>query len=179
MPRQEARWFPSVLNNEGIHSSFLHRTYKPCSTLIKTQASFRTSAETNHRRQKSCSFKTYLHPFSIDFHEEDAEGVRLGSDIPVQQVLATDGQLNFAHAVLGANGPRWRWGPGVRHGLQQQQQLQAVCGAQREEENLRASRKVATENTAKGSHGSHVGFPSRSPSLQLQRALALLHKQQV
>lgn len=74
------------------------------------------------------NFRTYLHPLPIDLHEEDAEGVGFGSDIPVQKVLAADGQLDFADTVLGADGPRRRGGHGVRHGLQQQQQLQVVCG---------------------------------------------------
>lgn len=78
--------------------------------------------------------RTYLHPLPVDFHEEDAEGVGFGSDIPVQKVLATDRQLDFADAVLGANRPHRRGSHSVRHGLQQQK-LQAVCGTQERREN--------------------------------------------
>lgn len=87
------------------------------------------------------NFRTYLHPLPIDFHEQDAEGVRFGSDIPVQKVLAADGQLDFADTVLGADGPRRRGSHGVRHGLQRQQ-LQAVCGTQeRRKTSVRAERQ--------------------------------------
>lgn len=61
---------------------------------------------------------TYLHPLPVDFHEEDAERVGFGSDIPVQEVLAADGELHFADTVLGADGRRRRGAHGVRHGAQ-------------------------------------------------------------
>ena len=87
------------------------------------------------------NFRTYLHPLPVDFHEEDAEGVGFGSDIPVQKVLAADGQLDFADAVLGADGPRRRGSHGVRHGLRWQQ-LQAVCGTrERRETSVQAKRQ--------------------------------------
>lgn len=62
------------------------------------------------------NIRTYLHPLPVDFHEEDTERVGFGGDIPVQKVLATDGQLDLADTVLGADGRCRRGRHGVRHG---------------------------------------------------------------
>lgn len=144
------------------------------------------------------SFRTYLHPFSIDFHEQDTEGVGFGSDIPVQKVLAADGQLDFADAVLGADRPRWRGSPSVRHGLQQQQP-QAVCGTQEKGERPQGKqkgrqppscKKCWMQNHLQGFPGSQApalpghhphmgavpGFLSGSPAEQQNLFVALLHK---
>lgn len=114
---------PTMSNTESV----LWLGIQVCPCAQNTSVIWRHQEQQTTGGRNPPSFRTYLHPFSIDFHEQDTEGVGFGSDIPVQKVLAADGQLDLADAVLGADRPHWRGSPGVRHGLQQQQP-QAVCG---------------------------------------------------
>lgn len=51
----------------------------------------------------SCVSYSYLHPVSVYLMEENAEGVRLGGYISVQQVGCSNGHLHPSDAVLGSN----------------------------------------------------------------------------
>lgn len=107
--------------------------------------------------------RTYLHPLAVDFHEEDAERVGFGGDIPVQKVLATDGQLDLADTVLGADGRRRRGRHGVRHGPRWQQ-LQALCGTAQGQTSVLAGTKHPASTAELGTHSVATGTASCSQS---------------
>lgn len=107
--------------------------------------------------------RTYLHPLPVDFHEEDAERVGFGGDIPVQKVLATDGQLDLADTVLGADRRRRRGRHGVRHGPRWQQ-LQALCGTAQGQTSVLAGTKHPASTAELGTHSVATGTASCSQS---------------
>lgn len=48
--------------------------------------------------------RPHLHPVSIHLVEENAEGVRLGGDVSVQQAASGDGHFHTSDAVLRRRG---------------------------------------------------------------------------
>lgn len=120
-----------VVTQKNLRSGATHSLRSTRKASTSAQGGTSTERRTQHEQTTGGvnphNIRTYLHPLPVDFHEEDTEGVGFGSDIPVQKVLAADGQLDFADTVLGADGPRRRGSHGVRHGPRWQQ-LQALCG---------------------------------------------------
>lgn len=112
--------------------------------------------------------RTYLHPLAVDFHEEDAERVGFGGDIPVQKVLAADGQLDFADTVLGADGPRRCGSCSVGHGLRWQQ-LQALCATGHGQISVLGGTK---RSVSPAELGTHSVPQAEAPALTYRRDLS-------